>query len=491
MRAERLAWGETPKPAEQLLPEGAEAVSAVERRRRLFHRSLVRVLARVVDAIVILLVTIGLSRAAGVDVWTAPLAAALPFVLMPLAGIAGVSLAGGYRFRYAETFAGHLCRVGFGASAIMGSVLLFAWIAGSSNVELFARLAAANALAAFALHANYLAAVKAATRKGFLADNVVIVGATQTAARIVSRNAKERDLNILGYFDDRAERVSVTLMGETPYLGVIEDLLAWERLPEVDRIVVTVTSTAQERVRYLIDRMRNLPHEIILVLDLDGFKPEQTSLANVVDAPAAYISGAPRDIRRAAVKRLFDVAVAILACILLAPAMALIALALRVDSTGPAFVRRKRYGFNNEVIDVWNFRTHTLDAAEGAMADADLTRVGRLVRAASLQELPHLLNVLKGEMSMVGPKPHAASASTDDIAAHRTVSEYAHRHRMKPGMTGWAQINGYAGPARTGEEARRRVVLDLDYVSRASIWFDAWIVLLTVPRLFGGRPTRR
>jgi polysaccharide biosynthesis protein PslA len=492
MRAERLAWAETPKPAEPSLAADGELVAApITRRRRLFHRSLVRTLARSVDAAAILLVTLGLCRAGGIDVWTTPLAAALPFVLMPLAGVAGVSLAGGYRFRYADSFAGHLCRVGFGASAIMGSVVLLAWLAGSSNVTLFARLAAANALAVFALHANYLAAVRAATRKGFLADNVVIVGATQTAARIASRNARERDLNILGYFDERAERASMTLMGDTPYLGVIDDLLSWERLPEVDRIIVTVTSTAQERVRSLIDRMRNLPHEIILVLDLDGFNPEQTSLARVVDAPAAYVSGAPRDIRRAAVKRVFDVMVAMLAGVLLAPLMALIALAVRLDTRGPAFVQRKRYGFNNEIIHVWNFRAHALDRADGATMDESLTRVGRLVHAANLKELPHLLNVLKGEMSIVGPKPHAAGASADDVAAHRTVSEYAHRHRMKPGMTGWAQINGYAGPARTGEEARRRIALDLDYVSRASVWFDAWIVLLTVPRLFGGRPTRR
>lgn len=227
------------------------------------------------------------------------------------------------------------------------------------------------------------------------------------------------------------------------------------------------------------------------MLDLDGFDPEETSLAKVVDAPAAYISGAPRDIRRAAVKRVFDMVVALLAIVLLAPAMGLIAAAIRLDSQGPAFVRRKRHGFNNEIIDVWNFRTNVLDHPEGAMAEAGLTRAGRLVRAMSLEELPHLLNVLKGRMSIVGPRPHAPGASLDDIAAYRTVSEYAHRHRMKPGMTGWAHVNGYAGPARTGEEARRRIALDLDYVGRASVWFDAWIVLLTIPRLFGGRPTRR
>ncbi len=331
-------------------------------------------------------------------------------------------------------------------------------------------------------------------RKGHLSDNVVIVGATHAAARIVSRNVQERELNIVGYFDDRAGRSAATLMGDTPFLGGVDDLLAWDGLPDIDRIVVTVTSTAQARVRELIDRIRNLPQEIILVLDLDGFNPEQTSLARVVDAPAAYISGAPKDMRRAAIKRVFDVCVATSALIVFALPMALIALLVRLDSAGPVFFRQKRHGFNNEIIRVWKFRTMRPDkrAEEGIIRqttanDPRITRLGRFLRLTSLDELPQLLNVLKGEMSIVGPRPHAVGMTAGSIEVTRTVGDYAHRHRMKPGMTGWAQINGSRGPCHTPDEVRERVRLDMDYVKRASIWLDAGIVVMTIPRLLGDK----
>src|SRR5262249_23052158 len=176
--------------------------------------------------------------------------------------------------------------------------------------------------------------------------------------------------------------------------------------------------TAQQRVRALIDRMRNLPQEIILVLDLDGFNPEHTSLARVVDAPAAYVSGAPRDMQRAVVKRMFDVVVAFVAAIVFAPAMLLIAALIKLDGPGPVFFRQKRHGFNNQVIRVWKFRTMRPEsdsaarrAEEGLIRqtthnDPRITRVGRWLRASSLDELPQLLNVLIGEMSLVGPRPH-------------------------------------------------------------------------------------
>ncbi|HVY90712.1 MAG TPA: sugar transferase, partial [Hyphomonadaceae bacterium] len=431
MRVERLAWSETADAVDALQTDAERAAlapNAASRRRRLLHRSAVRVLARTIDAAAIALVTLGLCYSAGIDFLTVPFASALPYVLMPLAALGGVWLAGGYRFRYAGSILAHLLRVALGGSAAMGVVFLGAMLLGAGNLPLFSRLCAVNALALFALHANYLGAVRAATRKGFLSDNVVVVGATQAAARIVSRNVRERELNILGYFDDRAGRGGAnTLMGDTPFLGGVDDLLTWDRLPEVDRIVVTVTSTAQQRVRALIDRMRNLPQEIILVLDLDGFNPENTSLACVVDAPAAYVSGAPRDMRRAVVKRIFDVTVASLAGLAFAPAMLLIAVLIKLDSPGPVFFRQKRHGFNNQVIRVWKFRTMRPEseqagkrAEEGLIRqtihnDPRVTRIGRHLRASSLDELPQLLNVLLGEMSLVGPRPHAVGMTAGSI----------------------------------------------------------------------------
>ena len=506
MRAERLAWTDKPAAAVTGRRESDRATSAptqLVRRRRLLHRAGVRVAARALDLVAAILVTAGLCIGAGVDVWASSLGVALPFVAMPLSGMAGVWLMGGYRFRYAEPVPNHLVRVVAGATAGPALVTLLAVLGGASHATLLWNLCAANALALFALHANYLGFVRAATRKGLLSDNVVIVGATRAAARIVSRNVQERELNILGYFDDRTVRTAATMMGDAEHLGGIDDLLTWDRLPEVDRIVVTVTSTAQARVRELLDRIRNLPQEIILVLDLDGFNPEHTSLARVVDSPAAYVSGAPRDIRRAAVKRVFDLVVASVSLVVLALPMAVIAVMVKLDSKGPVFFRQKRHGFNNEVIRVWKFRTMRPETeAAGKLAeegiihqtranDPRVTRLGCFLRSTSLDELPQLLNVLKGEMSIVGPRPHAVGMTAGSIEVTRTVGDYAHRHRMKPGMTGWAQINGSRGPCDTPEEVRERVRLDMEYVGRASVWMDTWIVLLTVPRLLGDRQRQR
>jgi Undecaprenyl-phosphate glucose phosphotransferase len=504
MRAERLDWAEMAHPSGadgvRSIPSSVEDVANLparpisrRSRSRFAHRSSLSHFARAIDALITVFVVFGLAYSARIDMWGAPLAVAVPYLLAPPMAIAGVWLAGGYRFRYAGSVTEHLARVAFGASVML--ILLYTAVValGASDPGVFARIAAGNALALFGLHANYIAITRALTRAGQLSDNVVIVGATQAAARIVSRNAREREINILGYFDDRAGRVA-TSMGDAPCLGRIDDLLVWDRLPEVDRIVVTVTSTAQERVRHLIDRLRSLPQEIILVLDLDGFSPETTSLARVVDAPAAYVSGAPRDARRAAVKRLFDVVVAVGAGVCFAPALVVIAALIRLDSPGPVFFRQKRHGFNNEIIRVWKFRTMRpdKDAEDGIIRqtvadDPRVTRIGGFLRAASLDELPQLLNVLTGEMSIVGPRPHAIGMTAGSMEVTRAVGDYAHRHRMKPGITGWAQINGSRGPVHTPDEVRERVRLDMHYVRHASVWLDAWIVLATVPRLLGDR----
>jgi len=165
MTTERLAWAETPDAAAPQAPAESEPAARAKRvrHRRLFHRAM-RIFSRATDAIATSLVMIGLCVAAGIDIWTVPLAAALPYVLLPVVGVAGVWLAGGYRFRYAESIADHLLRVALGASVTMGSVFLIALLAGSTRTALFTQLTAAEALTLFALHANYSGALRAISR---------------------------------------------------------------------------------------------------------------------------------------------------------------------------------------------------------------------------------------------------------------------------------------------------------------------------------------
>ncbi len=177
----------------------------------------------------------------------------------------------------------------------------------------------------------------------------------------------------------------------------------------------------------------------------------------------------------------------------LLPLMLLIALAVRLDSDGPALFRQTRQGWNNQDFQILKFRTMHWQFSQGEMreqtrrGDRRVTRLGRLLRASSLDELPQLINVLRGEMSLVGPRPHALTMRTQDRLGHQIVAEYAQRHRVKPGMTGWAQIHGLRGATQTAEQLRRRVELDLHYIDHWSLLLDLQILLRTPFSLLAGR----
>ena len=170
---------------------------------------------------------------------------------------------------------------------------------------------------------------------------------------------------------------------------------------------------------------------------------------------------------------------------------------VKLDSRGPVFFRQRRHGFNNEEIVVWKFRTMRVESTDARAErqvtanDARVTRVGRLLRSTSLDELPQLFNVIRGEMSLVGPRPHAIGMKTGDVESARLVAEYAHRHRMKPGMTGWAAIHGSRGPLHEVDDVQKRVALDVEYIARQSFWLDLWIMVMTVPSMFGDRQAVR
>ncbi len=340
---------------------------------------------------------------------------------------------------------------------------------------------------------NALAGVWA--RSGALASTAVLVGATGNARRLIRQSAQNRDINIVAVFDDRASR-RPGQVDHVPVAGGVRDLLVWPELDSIDTIIITVTSTASRRVNELIDQLRALPQSVVLFMDLDGFHPEQVQLAEIARAPMAYVSGGPRSEARAAAKRVQDLVFASAMLVAFAPLMALIALLIRLDSKGPVLFRQKRHGFNNRIIEVFKFRTMRAGSEQGPLQqvrenDDRVTRVGRFLRRTSLDELPQLFNVLGGSMSLVGPRPHAVGMRTGNTESWKLVAHYAHRHRVKPGITGWAQINGSRGPLNTPEQVRERVRLDLEYIRRASFWLDLWIMLKTVPCLLGDKEAVR
>jgi exopolysaccharide biosynthesis polyprenyl glycosylphosphotransferase len=265
-------------------------------------------------------------------------------------------------------------------------------------------------------------------------------------------------------------------------------------MPYVDRVVITVPPQAQGRVRQLIEKLKVLPNDVSLFLDFETEADQTAALARLVEAPLAQVSGSPREESRVFAKRLQDLILGALALVIALPVMALVALAVRLDSPGPVLFRQRRHGFNNEEIVVWKFRSMRHENGDPTASrqvtpgDERITRVGAVIRRFSLDELPQLFNVLKGEMSLVGPRPHAIGMKTGEVESAKLVAEYAWRHRMKPGVTGWAAVRGSRGPVHTPEEVRRRVELDIEYIERQSLWFDLYILAMTLPCLvFGDR----
>jgi Undecaprenyl-phosphate glucose phosphotransferase len=433
----------------------------------------------------------------------APLAAGVlmpssltPFVVGAVAVLWSLFTIHAYAFAQREGLGRHLVRVaaGFGMAALLLEFLMLGFHLSTVATRPFGLWFLTSFLGLNLLHAMWWLLVRRWRDRGRLTPNIVVVGATANAERLIAAAMQSRETAVLGVFDDRLGRVAGDLAG-VPVLGDTGALLAHRIMPFVDRVVIAVPQNAQARVRQLIERLEVLPNEVMLFID-QGPAGRAAALSRIAEAPLAPVSGAPSDERRAFVKRLQDLAVGLIALAVFAPVMAAIAVAIKLDSKGPIFFRQRRHGFNNEEILVWKFRSmrETNDGAvvrQVRAGDDRITRVGRIIRSTSLDELPQLFNVLKGEMSLVGPRPHAVGMKTGETQSAKLVAEYAHRHRMKPGMTGWAAIHGSRGPVDTPELVRRRVALDIEYIERQSLMLDLVIMAKTIPCLLGDAGTVR
>lgn len=327
---------------------------------------------------------------------------------------------------------------------------------------------------------------------GFFSMNVVIVGATDQAKRLIDDKRHLSDINILGIFDDRLGRAPKKI-GKVPVIGDLEALMEWEHLPSIDRVIITVSSAAQKRVVQLVDKLRGMPNKLVLAIDMQGFESDGTTIGKLGSFPIAYVSGSPEDARRAFWKRIQDIIIGAIALILLSPIMILTAIAIKLESKGPVFFRQPRHGFNNQSFLCWKFRSMRTDMSDFKAEqqvtkdDPRVTRVGKFIRKTSIDELPQLFNVLSGDMSLVGPRPHAIGMKTGDALSEKLVSDYAHRHRIKPGITGWAAIHGSRGPVHSPQEVAQRVQLDTQYIDNSNFWMDLYIIIMTIPSLLGDK----
>jgi polysaccharide biosynthesis protein PslA len=244
--------------------------------------------------------------------------------------------------------------------------------------------------------------------------------------------------------------------------------------------------TAENRLKAIFEKLTVIPADLRLSINAVTGELPIRGIGYFADVPVLDIVYTPLRHARSLCKWLEDKLLALLILAFVGPLMAVIAILIKLDSRGPVFFTQERFGFSNNVIRVLKYRTMYHDSCDPSGAqrtvrnDPRVTRVGRILRSLSLDELPQLINVLIGDMSVVGPRPHAVGMKAGERPYHLVVAQYPHRHRVKPGITGWAQVNGCRGEVSTLEKAHRRVEFDLHYIERWSLWLDFKILLMTI-----------
>jgi Undecaprenyl-phosphate glucose phosphotransferase len=324
-------------------------------------------------------------------------------------------------------------------------------------------------------------------RQGRVTRNLVIVGSGAPVAALVRLLAGQDVpwVRILGVFDDREERRESVGEG-VPILGRIRDLVAFSRTNRVDDIFVALPWGADSRLVEVFEQLREIPANLHLVPEVAADWLERSRFIQYFGVSVLNVVEKPIDGWNNVVKWLEDKVIALAMVVILSPILLLAALAIRLDSRGPILFCQKRLGFNNKVIQVYKFRTMYHEArdenadCQTTKTDPRVTRVGRFLRRFSIDELPQLFNVLKGEMSLVGPRPHALSTKAAGRLFEEVVEHYAERHKIKPGITGWAQVNGWRGETDTEEKIRNRVNCDLFYMENWSLFLDFRIMIRTI-----------
>jgi polysaccharide biosynthesis protein PslA len=326
------------------------------------------------------------------------------------------------------------------------------------------------------------------TQSGKLARRVAVIGAGEFSREFIERLRAEPDAyTVVGIYDDRRSRVPGVQEG-VRVRGTVRDLLARSREEEIDLIVIALPLRAVERISRILEEIGSAVADICLTTDFAGFRYKSSQISAVGSNPVVLIDERPLKDWRAGKKFAFDMVVGSVVLVVLSPFLALIALAIRFDSPGPVLFRQPRLGFNNRLFTCYKFRTmhhgmtDLLGDRQVTRGDVRVTRLGKWLRALSLDELPQIFNVMKGNMSLVGPRPHPPNTKAADKLFTEVVANYAFRHRVKPGITGWAQVNGWRGETKTVEEIENRVACDLAYIENWSIWLDLRIMMLTVTR---------
>ncbi|SER95920.1 undecaprenyl-phosphate glucose phosphotransferase [Sphingobium sp. YR768] len=352
--------------------------------------------------------------------------------------------------------------------------------------------AGACALALLSGRVIMVAGTRVLRRRGLFNQRSAMIGTGSSAARLVRYISQHKilTLSLIGVFGDAADLPDQDQAG-LPYLGDLTALLCAIRAGTVDRVIIALPSDQESRVRTIVARLSETPVEIRLLPANDSFSWMDNPVVMLGEIPVFTLLDWPLSRRQRLLKALEDRLLAFVALLLLMPLMGMIALAIRLESPGPALFRQQRQGYNCRNFAILKFRTmyqakESVDGVRQAQRhDPRVTRLGAILRRTSLDELPQLLNVLIGDMSLVGPRPHAPSTRAAGRLFGEIAQAYPSRHNVKPGMTGWAQVCGWRGETNSEAQLLGRLEHDLYYARNWSLWFDLRIMFRTIATVLG------
>ncbi|WP_275186248.1 undecaprenyl-phosphate glucose phosphotransferase [Bradyrhizobium sp. CSA112] len=478
----------------------------VERRRRLTPAALAvsnqkvgRAYSPIVIAGVVRVIDFAMLSAIGVAIYFGYVASLRGFSWEFLAAIFGVAATAVISFQAADIyqvqlFRGHLRQMTRMASSWAFVFLLFIGASfivklGSEISRLWLTAFFFTGLAALVTGRVILRSlVRGWAHQGRLDRRTIIVGADQSGEQLVQalKTQDDSDIKVLGVFDDRNDDRAMDTCAGSPKLGKVDDIVELARRTRIDLVLFALPISAEMRILEMLKKLWVLPVDIRLSAHTNKLRFRPRSYSYVGEVPTLDVFEAPITDWDLVMKWLFDHVVGFVILVLALPVMGLVALAVKLDSPGPVLFRQKRFGFNNERIDVFKFRSmyhHQADPTASKVVtknDPRVTRVGRFIRKTSLDELPQLFNVVfKSNLSLVGPRPHAVQGKLQSRLFDEAVDGYFARHRVKPGITGWAQINGWRGEVDTDEKIQKRVEFDLYYIENWSVLLDLCILLKT------------
>lgn len=317
----------------------------------------------------------------------------------------------------------------------------------------------------------------------------IVAGMNTQGVELARRLALDpySSVQVVGFFDDRdSERINP--QNEHRLLGSIADMPQFARDEKIELIYIALPMASQPRIRALLEELHDTTASIYFIPDIFVTDLIQGRMDIVGGMPVVAVCETPFTGLSGITKRLSDVILTLLILVVIALPMMMIALVVKLTSPGPVIFKQRRYGVDGREILVYKFRTMYVleDGAEieqAAPGDPRVTRVGRVLRKLSLDELPQFFNVLQGRMSIVGPRPHAVAHNE---LYRKLIRGYMLRHKVKPGITGWAQVNGYRGETRDLEAMRGRIEYDLDYLRNWSLRFDLYIIAKTLGVVLSG-----